>query len=93
MDLYMPVNISVKNVPDSIADRLRARAERNCRSLQRELLSILEAATDDRAQPLPLTPVAPQTLSIDEAAARARRRFPRGTASSVPFIRAMRDAR
>ncbi len=89
----MPVNISVKNVPDSIADRLRARAERNHRSLQRELLSILEAATDNRAQPAPLTPATPQTLSIDEAAARARRLFPRGTASSVSLIRALRDAR
>jgi plasmid stability protein len=89
----MPVNISVKNVPDSIADRLRARAERNRRSLQRELLSILEAASDDRAQPVQLASATPQTVSIDEAAARARRLFPRGTASSAPFIRALRDAR
>ncbi len=40
----MPVDFSVKRVPDAIARRLRERAERNHRSLQRELLCILEAA-------------------------------------------------
>ena len=40
----MPVDFSVKRVPDAIASRLRERAERHHRSLQRELLSILEAA-------------------------------------------------
>ena len=44
----MPVNLSVKNVPDELANRLRARAERNHRSLQRELLSILESVAGDR---------------------------------------------
>ncbi len=89
----MPVNLSVKNVPDALADRLRARAERNRRSLQRELLSILEAAVDQRAPPAPLAPAAPRNLSIEEMAARARKLFPRGTPSSVAWIRAMRDSR
>jgi plasmid stability protein len=40
----MPVDFSVKRVPDMVARRLRERAERHHRSLQRELLSILEAA-------------------------------------------------
>lgn len=40
----MPVDFSVKRVSDSVARRLRERAERNHRSLQRELLCILEAA-------------------------------------------------
>ena len=40
----MAVNLSVKNVPDALAARLRARAERNHRSLQGELMAILEAA-------------------------------------------------
>jgi plasmid stability protein len=59
----MPVDFSVKRVPDTVARRLRNRAERNHRSLQRELLSILEAAaTTDRgsdrvAEPRP-TPYA-----------------------------------
>lgn len=40
----MPVDFSVKRVPDAVARRLRERAERHRRSLQRELLCILEAA-------------------------------------------------
>ena len=38
----MPVNLSIKNVPDDIAEALRRRAARNRRSLQGELLVILE---------------------------------------------------
>ncbi len=41
----MPVNLSVKNVPDDIVESLRARAKRNHRSLQGELMCILEEAT------------------------------------------------
>jgi len=40
----MPVNLSIKNVPDELAERLRERARRNHRSLQGELLAILEDA-------------------------------------------------
>ena len=89
----MAVNLSVKNVPDALADRLRARAERNRRSLQREMLSILEAAVDERAPAALLPPAPPRTLSIEEVAARARELFPHGTTSSVAWIRAMRDSR
>ncbi len=45
----MPVNLSIKNVPDALAEKLRQRAERNHRSLQRELMAIIEQATDRRA--------------------------------------------
>jgi hypothetical protein len=38
------VSFSVKNVPDDTAEALRSRARRNHRSLQGELLAILEAA-------------------------------------------------
>ena len=89
----MGVNLSVKNVPDALAEQLRARAERNRRSLQRELLSILEAAVDKRVSTATLVPAPPRHLSIEEAAERARKLFPRGTRSSVDFIRAMRDSR
>jgi plasmid stability protein len=89
----VPINLSVKNVPDALADRLRARAERNRRSLQRELLSILEAAVQERTPGATLAPAPPRTLSIEEAAARARKLFPQGTRSSVDFIRALRDSR
>ena len=40
----MPVNLSIKNVPDDVVERLRRRAERHRRSLQRELLAIVEQA-------------------------------------------------
>ena len=40
----MSVNLSVKNVPEALAAKLRERAERNHRSLQGELMAILEAA-------------------------------------------------
>lgn len=43
----MPVNLSVKNVPEALASKLRARAERNHRSLQGELMAILESAACD----------------------------------------------
>lgn len=43
----MPVNLSIKNVPDALAARLRERAERNHRSLQGELIAILEGALSD----------------------------------------------
>jgi plasmid stability protein len=40
----MPVNLSIKNVPDELADRLRQRADAAHRSMQGELMAILEAA-------------------------------------------------
>lgn len=43
----MPVNLSIKNVPDALAAKLRERAERNHRSLQGELMAILESAASD----------------------------------------------
>ncbi len=44
--VFMPVNISIKNVPDNIVDKLRERAKRNHRSLQGELITIMEEATE-----------------------------------------------
>jgi plasmid stability protein len=40
----MPVDLSIKNAPDDVVERLRRRAERHHRSLQGELLAIIEAA-------------------------------------------------
>ena len=40
----MPVTLSIKTVPDELAGTLRARARHNHRSLQGELMSILEDA-------------------------------------------------
>lgn len=46
----MPIDLSVKRVPDEIAERLRARAKRNHRSLQGELRAILEGAAQGADQ-------------------------------------------
>ena len=42
----MGVNLSIKGVADDIAERLRRRAERNHRSLQGELMAIIEQAAN-----------------------------------------------
>lgn len=44
----MPVTLSIKNVPDQLAEKLRARAARRHRSLQGELLAILEEMVSTR---------------------------------------------
>ncbi|HEX3674484.1 MAG TPA: Arc family DNA-binding protein [Rhizomicrobium sp.] len=38
----MPINLSIRNVPDDVADRLRARAKQNHRSLQGELMEMVK---------------------------------------------------
>jgi plasmid stability protein len=97
----MAVNLSIKNVPDALADKLRARAERNHRSLQGELMAILEHAISavetggGAPHPAVTEPAArnPLRLSIEEVAERAARLFPAGTPDSAGLIRAMRDGR
>lgn len=89
----MAVNLSVKNVPDELAALLRERAARNRRSLQRELLSILEAAVG-RGPTVGTTTATPRAaLTIDELAEISRRLFPHGTESSVSYLRRLRDSR
>ena len=44
----MPVTLSIKNVPDQLAEKLRTRAARRHRSLQGELLAILEETVSPR---------------------------------------------
>jgi len=50
----VPVNLSIKNTPDDVAERLRDRAARNRRSLQGELLAIVEAAVRDEVAARPM---------------------------------------
>ena len=45
----MPVNLSIKNVPDDLAERLRKQAAGNHRSLQGELMVILEQSVAEKA--------------------------------------------
>lgn len=49
----MTVNLSIKNVPDEIASELRKKAAKNHRSLQGELMAIIEAAVTDGNALLP----------------------------------------
>lgn len=53
----MAVNLSIKLVPEQLARRLRERAERNHRSLQGELMAIIEAAAA-------ATPEEPSTSAV-----------------------------
>ena len=92
----MSVSLSIKNVPDELDEQLRTRAARNRRSLQRELMLILErAATSGEvaATGEPGSEHAAERMSFVEIAARARVLFPKGTPSSVALIREMRDGR
>jgi antitoxin FitA len=43
----MPANLSIKNAPEYIVQRLRERAARHHRSLQGELMAIIEAAVEE----------------------------------------------
>jgi plasmid stability protein len=102
MEATMPVNLSIKEVPDALAARLRARAERHHRSLQGELMSIIEqaaaeepagrAAASGQAASL-MYPAGKRT--IEEIAAAHRLRFPepfRDGPLAVDIIRDDRDS-
>jgi plasmid stability protein len=78
----MAASLSIKNVPDHVLERLRARAVRNRRSLQGELLDLIERAADE----VPM-------ISAREVFDRIRKlNLPVGE-SSTDIIREMRDAR
>lgn len=47
----MPASLSIKNVPDTLVDALRERASTNHRSIQGELMHILESAVAPRPFP------------------------------------------
>jgi antitoxin FitA len=76
------MNLSIKNVPDDVVKRLRQRASRRHRSLQGELLDIIEdAARLERVW----TPA--------EVLAEARRLGPESPSEATEIIRTARDAR
>jgi len=74
-------SLSVKNVPDDLVERLRERAKRHHRSMQGELLSILEVAA----------PAGKLTLA--DVLQMARDSGLRTDGDSTELIRAERDAR
>jgi antitoxin FitA len=78
----MPASLSIKNVPEQVVQRLRERAARHHRSLQGELLAIVEAAVqEDR----PATPT--------DVLAEIRRLGLRTPSEAAVLIRADRDGR
>ena len=77
----MAMNLSIKNVPEGIIERLRERAERNHRSMQGEMLSILEQAVE------------PGKLTIAEAYAQIKATGLTTEGDSTAMIREDRDAR
>ena len=78
----MPINLSIKNAPDDVVQRLRERAERHHRSLQGELMAICEAAVrDDRSA----TPA--------EILAEVRQLKLRTPSEAAAIVRADRDGR
>ncbi len=78
----MPVNLSIKNAPDDMVQRLRESAERHHRSVQGELMAIIEAAVrEDR-------PVTPAEILAD-----VRRLGPHTPREAASIVRADRNAR
>ena len=80
----MPVDISIKQVPDDVADKLRQRARQNHRSLQGELRVILDQAVG----------ASREALTVRELYERATARGRVDTGETlVQTIRTMRDER
>lgn len=52
----MPQTLTIRNVPDSVTRKLKTRAERNHRSLQGEVMAILEQASAANAAEQPTAP-------------------------------------
>jgi antitoxin FitA len=78
----MPLNLSIKNAPDDVVQHLRERAARHHRSLQGELMAIIEAAVrEDR----PASPA--------EILAEVRRLGVCTPSEAAGIVRAARDAR
>lgn len=102
----MPTTFTIKQVPDALADRLRRRAEDNRRSLQRELLLILEDAAALRVSepaapawlPTPMHRSArtrsrkDTRLSLEELWQRARKLGAGMASESAAIVRKDRDA-
>lgn len=94
-------NLSIKDVPEEVAEALRRRAAFNHRSLQGELMAIIQQAVQGRNTAAPeMTPskegVRLGTRTIEEIARSRRARYPepiQGMPLAVDIIRAERDSR
>lgn len=56
----MATNFTLKNIPDDLYEKVKKRAERNHRSVNGEIISLLDAATT------------PRPINLDEILAKAR---------------------
>lgn len=73
------MTLSIKNVPAEVARRLKARARRNHRSLQGELMAVLDEASRE--------------LTVEDLAAVASRLGLRTPTEAGRFVRDDRDGR
>ena len=78
----MPRSLSIKNAPDDIVRRLKRRAAKHHRSLQGELLAILEEAVRS-----------PDAMSSGEVLAEVARLGVRTPHEAASILRKDRDAR
>lgn len=104
----MPVTLTIKQVPDRVADKLRVRAAVSHRSLQGELMAILEQAVMQAAPQARQTdppaymakpasskavPAHGKRMTLAEAWERARRLGPSSRSESAAIVRKLRDER
>ncbi len=91
-------NLSIKNVPEHVVEKLRQRAANHHRSLQGELMDLICRSTDEDIGGTPTNEesVSSGWLSIEEISAELATP-PRGSSDSVPLavdiIRQDRDSR
>lgn len=78
----MPVDLSIKNAPDSLVERLRVRAEKHHRSLEHEALAIIERAVAGDERP-----------TLSRLLAEVQRLGIRTPREAAELIRADRDGR
>jgi plasmid stability protein len=84
--LAMGVNLSIKNVPAEKVELLKQRAKRNHRSLQGELLALVDEAVG-------MQTVSKKAITIDEFVERARKTDIKTPDESTAWIRELRDSR
>ena len=102
--MVMP-NLSIKQVPEHLAEKLRRQAASNHRSLQGELMSILFQALEPEGMPAtrpsrpPPASIEPGVLigtkTIEQVGAEVRQQWPRPVDSGPPavdIVRRERDA-
>ncbi len=90
----MPVNLSIKDVPDAVVKRLKARAAGHHRSLQGELMALVEAAArEEEAGLVGPGQRAAHLLTPAQVVAQIRAAGVRSPADSVGIIRRMRESR